>query len=152
MNKKIMVLGIIILLIGIVAPQTGANQELDEQQSTLQAPLEEEIYQFPLGIIDIQDNMLELDFKAQNSITIMDVYEVYINVKITGTIHNHCYIGPRFLTEHRLVELNEGDRIDMQCPIFFRTLDFRSELPPEEQPIDGKGLSVAVKVFRDPVD
>ena len=93
MKKKIIVLGIIILLIGIIAPQSGAVQELAEQKDVVQVPLEEEIYQFPLGIIDLQDNMIELDFEAQNSITIMDVYEIHINVKITGTIHN-CHRTP----------------------------------------------------------
>ena len=141
-----------LLLIGIIAPQSGAVQELAEQQNIVQSPVEEEIYQIPWGIIDLQDNMIELDFEAQNSITLMDVYEIYYNVKITGTIHHHSYIAPKFLMGYRYIELNEGDRIDMQCPIFYRILDFRSELPPEEQAIDGVGFSVAIKVFRAPED
>jgi hypothetical protein len=151
MKKKIIVLGIIILLIGIIAPQSGAVQELDEQQNSLQAPLEEETYEYALGSIMLSESMQELAFESKNSITIGLLYEIYFNVKITGTIiYYWCSeIGPIFLYKLRKVDFEEGDHITIECPIFFRVLDIGpSALPSEEQEINGLGFSVTATVVR----
>jgi len=152
MKKKIIVLGIIILLIGIIAPQSGAVQELAEQQNIVQAPLEEETYEYRFGAIVLGENMQELTFEAQNSITLMGVYEIYFNVKITGTIiDRHDAIGPRFLYELRKVDLEIGDDITIECSIFFRSLEPGPSAPPsEEQSILGPGFFMKATVIRAP--
>ena len=105
MKKKIIVLGLIILLIGIITPQTGAVHELAEQKDVVQDSLEEETYgPYFRGTVYIGYTTLEnVKFEKPNGFETLD-YEYGLfgiidgepwTEEIEGT--EYIFIRPKFV-------------------------------------------------------
>ena len=154
MKKKIIVLGIIILLIGVIAPQSGAVQELAEQQNIVQAPLEEETYKFPVTRFHLNHDREELNFESGPNSLFGETNAIHFNVKMNGTItKDYCFFESVLGSYFRHVSLEEGDTITIECPIFIQWINRGYNPPPiEEQDICGTGLFATVKVVRAPED
>ena len=144
MKRKIIVLGIIILLIGVIAPQSGAVQELDEQQNQLQAPMKEGTYgPFMFAEIIIYDNDLQdITYESQRAFG-----NIHFNVKINVTITGDAAILPltKFLGL-RSLHFREGDKVTIECPI--ARLEYRIENNLVD--LAGEGLFVKATVISAP--
>ena len=110
MNKKIIVIGIIILLIGIIAPQSGAVQETNEQQNSM---LTDEIY-YRFGEVFIYDNDVEnitVDYKLK-------IGRFYFGVEVKATISNtRGYIEPALPFGRPRYEFEVGDEVTITSPL-----------------------------------
>ena len=149
MKKKIIILGVVILLVGIVAPQSGAVEKFVDQKDVVQAPLEEETYTYAMALINLDKIMDDITFEAIGPTISLFANELYFNVKMSATATDWSYFEPIFLYIIRTVHLDEGDFISVECPVFLRVLPVGpSAPPPEEAEVGGFAYLAKITVIR----